>query len=250
MRWVAARPMRVVALVDRAVGAKARAADDHQPADHGILVEALARDPALAAHELGARRGLVAGRLVAPHYAGGRWRLDLDANRTSGRGGKGIAAMVVNDRNGDLVAAFPILHADQIMLVTDAGQLIRCPVKDVRIAGRNTQGVRVFRTDGAEKVVLGRAHRGRRRGGRRRRGARRVEFRRLHCIWSRRDVEGKWVSDPGAPYSTSCITENAPAQFAEIETGRLVLWVVAGDFLFDLLRAWPGRDSRGTSRRS
>jgi DNA gyrase subunit A len=73
--------------------------------------------------------------------------------RTSGRGGKGIAAMVVNDRNGDLVAAFPIQQSDQIMLVTDAGQLIRCPVKDVRIAGRNTQGVRIFRTDGAEKVV-------------------------------------------------------------------------------------------------
>ena len=39
------------------------------------------------------------------------------------------------------------------MLVTDGGQLIRCPVHDVRIAGRNTQGVRVFKTDGAEKVV-------------------------------------------------------------------------------------------------
>ncbi len=73
--------------------------------------------------------------------------------RTSGRGGKGIVAMVVNDRNGSLVASFPIAHADQIMLVTDAGQLIRCPVDDVRIAGRNTQGVRIFKTDDSEKVV-------------------------------------------------------------------------------------------------
>ena len=73
--------------------------------------------------------------------------------RTSGRGGKGIVAMVVNDRNGPLVASFPIIESDQIMLVTDAGQLIRCPVHDVRIAGRNTQGVRVFKTDSAEKVV-------------------------------------------------------------------------------------------------
>ena len=73
--------------------------------------------------------------------------------RTSGRGGKGIAAMVVNDRNGDLVAAFPVANTDQIMLMTDGGQLIRCPIHDVRIAGRNTQGVRVFRTDGNEKVV-------------------------------------------------------------------------------------------------
>ena len=61
--------------------------------------------------------------------------------------------MVVNERNGSLVASFPVSGGDQIMLVTDGGQLIRCPVADVRIAGRNTQGVRVFRTDGAEKVV-------------------------------------------------------------------------------------------------
>jgi DNA gyrase subunit A len=73
--------------------------------------------------------------------------------RISGRGGKGIAAMVVNERNGALVASFPIEEHDQVMLVTNAGQLIRCPVDDVRIAGRNTQGVRIFRTDEGEKVV-------------------------------------------------------------------------------------------------
>ena len=73
--------------------------------------------------------------------------------RVSNRGGKGIAAMVVNDRNGSLVASFPIEDSDQIILVTDAGQLIRCPVHDVRIASRNTQGVRVFRTGSDEKVV-------------------------------------------------------------------------------------------------
>ncbi len=73
--------------------------------------------------------------------------------RTSGRGGKGIVAMVVNERNGSLVASFPIEARDQIMLVTDGGQLIRCPVADVRIAGRNTQGVRIFRTGDSERVV-------------------------------------------------------------------------------------------------
>ena len=73
--------------------------------------------------------------------------------RISGRGGKGIAAMVVNERNGALIASFPIEATDQLLLVTDGGQLIRCPVKDVRIAGRNTQGVRVFKTDSTEKVV-------------------------------------------------------------------------------------------------
>jgi DNA gyrase subunit A len=73
--------------------------------------------------------------------------------RTSGRGGKGIVAMVANERNGRLVASFPVGDDDQIMLVTNAGQLIRCPVNDIRIAGRNTQGVRIFKTDADEKVV-------------------------------------------------------------------------------------------------
>jgi DNA gyrase subunit A len=73
--------------------------------------------------------------------------------RTSGRGGKGIVAMVVNERNGPLVASFPVADTDQIMLVTDGGQLIRCPVNDVRIAGRNTQGVTIFKTDADERVV-------------------------------------------------------------------------------------------------
>ena len=73
--------------------------------------------------------------------------------RISGRGGKGITAMIVNDRNGRLVASFPVEDSDQIMLVTDAGKLIRCPIDDVRIAGRNTQGVRIFKTEDDEKVV-------------------------------------------------------------------------------------------------
>ena len=73
--------------------------------------------------------------------------------RTTGRGGKGIVAMSVNDRNGKLVASFPVEDSDQIMLVTDKGQLIRCPVEDIRIAGRSTQGVIVFNTADDEKVV-------------------------------------------------------------------------------------------------
>ena len=60
---------------------------------------------------------------------------------------------VTANASGSLVASFPVEENDQIMLVTDGGQLIRCPVHDVRIAGRNTQGVRIFKTDGAEKVV-------------------------------------------------------------------------------------------------
>ena len=73
--------------------------------------------------------------------------------RTTGRGGKGIVAMSVNNRNGKLVASFPVEDSDQIMLVTDKGQLIRCPVEGIRIAGRSTQGVIVFNTADDEHVV-------------------------------------------------------------------------------------------------
>ncbi len=73
--------------------------------------------------------------------------------RVTGRGGKGIVAMVVNDRNGPLIASFPVEDSDQIMLVTDGGQLIRVPVAGIRVAGRSTQGVIVFNTAEGERVV-------------------------------------------------------------------------------------------------
>jgi DNA gyrase subunit A len=73
--------------------------------------------------------------------------------RITGRGGKGIVAMAVNERNGPLVASFPVEDNDQIMLVTDGGQLIRCPVHDIRKAGRSTQGVIVINTADDEHVV-------------------------------------------------------------------------------------------------
>jgi DNA gyrase subunit A len=73
--------------------------------------------------------------------------------RVAGRGGKGIVAMAVNVRNGDLVASFPVEHGDEIMLVTNGGQLIRCPVEGIRVAGRATQGVIVFDTADDEHVM-------------------------------------------------------------------------------------------------
>ena len=73
--------------------------------------------------------------------------------RVTGRGGKGIVAMAVNERNGKLVASFPVDVTDQIMLVTNGGQLIRCPVDGIRVAGRSTQGVTVFNTADEEHVV-------------------------------------------------------------------------------------------------
>ncbi len=73
--------------------------------------------------------------------------------RVTGRGGKGIVAMAVNERNGRLAASFPVEDPDQIMLVTDGGQLIRCPVNGIRIVGRASQGVIVFDTAEGERVV-------------------------------------------------------------------------------------------------
>ena len=73
--------------------------------------------------------------------------------RITGRGGKGIVAMAVNARNGNLVASFPVDEHDGLMLVTDGGQLIRVPVDGIRVAGRGTQGVTVFKTGAKEEVV-------------------------------------------------------------------------------------------------
>src|SRR5439155_852157 len=73
--------------------------------------------------------------------------------RTTGRGGKGITAMAVTAKTGPVVASFPVEESDQIMLVTDGGQLIRCPVDGIRIAGRSTQGVIIFTTAEGERVV-------------------------------------------------------------------------------------------------
>jgi DNA gyrase subunit A len=73
--------------------------------------------------------------------------------RITNRGGKGIVAMAVTEKNGRIVESFPVEETDQIMLVTDGGQLIRCPVDGIRIAGRATQGVIVFSTADGERVA-------------------------------------------------------------------------------------------------
>ena len=75
--------------------------------------------------------------------------------RTSGRGGKGIRATDTSKTGeiGELVAAFPVEEKDQLMLVSDGGQLIRVPVDGIRIASRATKGVTIFSTAKDEKVV-------------------------------------------------------------------------------------------------
>ena len=73
--------------------------------------------------------------------------------RITNRGGQGIANIEMSDRNGEVVAAFPVEQTDQIVLITDGGTVIRCPVDDIRVAGRRTQGVTLFNTSEQERVV-------------------------------------------------------------------------------------------------
>src|SRR5579871_1693376 len=73
--------------------------------------------------------------------------------RVSGRGGSGIAAMAMARKNNAIVAGFPVEETDNIMLITDQGQTIRSPVASVRVAGRATQGVTLFRLESSERVV-------------------------------------------------------------------------------------------------
>ncbi len=73
--------------------------------------------------------------------------------RETGRGGQGIINISTSQRNGNVSASFPINAEDDIMLVTNKGQMIRVKVSEIRVAGRNTQGVRIFKTASDEKVV-------------------------------------------------------------------------------------------------
>ena len=73
--------------------------------------------------------------------------------RVTNRGGKGIIGIVNSKRNGNVTSNLIVDDQDQIILSTDKGRVIRCKVKEIRIAGRNTQGVRIIKLSGEEKVV-------------------------------------------------------------------------------------------------
>jgi DNA gyrase subunit A len=73
--------------------------------------------------------------------------------RRTNRGGQGIINIVTSERNGGVVASFPVKPGESLMLVTDQGKMIRTTVGDIRIAGRNTQGVTIFNVADKERVV-------------------------------------------------------------------------------------------------
>ncbi len=73
--------------------------------------------------------------------------------RVTNRGGKGIIGIVNSPRNGDISSSFPVFEGDEILISTNKGRVIRVAVKEIRTAGRNTQGVRIIKLSGEEKVV-------------------------------------------------------------------------------------------------
>ena len=73
--------------------------------------------------------------------------------RVTGRSGKGIIGIVNSERNGNVSSSFPVNEGDEILISTNKGRVIRCAVKEIRVAGRNTQGVRIIKLSGEEKVV-------------------------------------------------------------------------------------------------
>jgi len=73
--------------------------------------------------------------------------------RVTNRGGKGIIGIINSPRNGSICSSFPVFEADEVMISTNKGRVIRVAVKEIRTAGRNTQGVRIIKLSGDEKVV-------------------------------------------------------------------------------------------------
>jgi len=73
--------------------------------------------------------------------------------RVTNRGGKGIIGIINSPRNGNIASSFPVFSGDEIMISTNKGRVIRVAVKEIRTAGRNTQGVRIIKLSGDEKVV-------------------------------------------------------------------------------------------------
>jgi DNA gyrase subunit A len=74
--------------------------------------------------------------------------------RVTNRGGKGIIGIVNSPRNGNITSSFPVFEGDEILISTNKGRVIRVAVKEIRTAGRNTQGVRIIKLSGEEKVGI------------------------------------------------------------------------------------------------
>jgi DNA gyrase subunit A len=134
-----------------------RAAEEGSPAEEGSAAEepdeeAVGGDGTLSAERIAEMEGKEQYILTVSERGYGK-RSSAYEYRATGRGGQGYQNMEVNDRNGRIVATFPVGMTDGLMLVSDGGQMIRTGVEDVRIAGRRTQGVILFKVSADEHVV-------------------------------------------------------------------------------------------------
>jgi DNA gyrase subunit A len=80
-------------------------------------------------------------------------RTSVEEYRMIKRGGKGVIAIKASARNGKVIGAMQVVDEDELMMITTGGKIIRMGMKDLRVIGRNTQGVRLFNLDKNEKVV-------------------------------------------------------------------------------------------------
>ncbi len=100
------------------------------------------------------KNGKVEGKYILSITENGFGKRTNDKEfRTTNRGGKGIIGIVNSSRNGNISSSFPVFDGDEILISTNKGRVIRVAVKEIRTAGRNTQGVRIIKLSGDEKVV-------------------------------------------------------------------------------------------------
>jgi DNA gyrase subunit A len=127
-------------------------AEDVEEAAPGDEDEEAAGDTALSVERF-AQLGAAEEVILTVSTEGYGKRTSAYEFRRTGRGGQGLLAQDLTKKGGRLTASFPVEESDQILLVTDQGQLIRTPVTQIRMVGRNTSGVIIFRTAQDEHVV-------------------------------------------------------------------------------------------------
>lgn len=127
-------------------------AEDGEVANAGGEEEEVASDVTLSPERFAQLASMEQFLLVVSQRGYGK-RTSSYEYRLAGRGGMGIWNMDMSERNGQIVDTFPVKDEFEVMLVTDGGQIIRMPVGDIRVAGRRTQGVTLFRVSEGERVV-------------------------------------------------------------------------------------------------
>jgi DNA gyrase subunit A len=158
LRHVEASPEERISYLKAAAAKRRQVGEGDEPAVEEAAVEEAAAEDKVGEIVLAPDRFAAleaAEEFVLTVTAGGYGKRTSSYEfRISGRGGLGITGVALTSRNGQAVAAtFPVRDGDQLMLVTDAGRTIRMPVGQIRLAGRATQGVTLFRIEDDEHVA-------------------------------------------------------------------------------------------------